>query len=78
MKVEARHARARLSISGSTDFSPITVSMTIGKIAIITTMATFGSIPVPIQITNSGARATFGTELSDTSSEDSSRLSTFE
>ena len=44
------------------------MSMTTGKIASISAIATLGSGPVPIQITNSGASATFGIELSATSS----------
>ena len=55
-------------MSGSTERRPSTVSITIGKIASISAIAIFGSGPVPIQITNSGASATFGIELSATSS----------
>ncbi len=70
---EARHDLARLSMSGSMDFSPSTVSITIGKIAIMMAMAIFGSAPVPIQITNSGASATLGTAFSETRIADSVR-----
>jgi hypothetical protein len=65
---DAFETRARCSMSGSTERSPSTVSITMGKIASISAIATFGSGPVPIQITNSGASATFGIELSATSS----------
>ena len=64
---EALDTRARCSMSGSTERRPSTMSMTIGKIASISAIAIFGSGPVPIQITNSGASATFGMELSATS-----------
>ena len=65
---EAFDTRARCSMSGSTERRPRTASITIGKIASISAIAIFGSGPVPIQITNSGASATFGMELSATSS----------
>ena len=44
------------------------MSTTMEKIASIRAMAIFGSMPVPIQITNNGANATFGRLLSATSS----------
>jgi hypothetical protein len=65
---EAFDTCARCSMSGSTDRSPSTISITIGKIASINAIATLGSGPVPIQITNSGASATFGIEFSATRS----------
>src|SRR5262245_61882933 len=65
---EAFDTRARESMSGSTEPRPRPGSMTIGKIASISAIATFGSGPVPIQITNSGASATFGIEFSATNS----------
>ena len=43
------------------------MSTTIEKIASITAIAIFGSTPVPSQMTNSGASATFGKLLSATS-----------
>ena len=52
--------------------------MTMGKIAIMMEMAILGSVPVPSQITNSGASATFGTAFSDTSTADRMRSSSFE
>ncbi len=55
-------------MSGSTERRPSTVSMTIGKIAEHQRDRHLGLGPVPIQITNSGASATFGIELSATSS----------
>ena len=60
---EAFETCARCSISGSTERKPSTMSITIGKIASISAIATFGSGPVPIQITNSGASATFGNRI---------------
>ena len=64
--------RARLTcaiarMSGSIERSPSTMSTTMEKIASITAMAIFGSTPVPIQMTNSGASATFGKLFSETS-----------
>ena len=54
-------------MSGSTERSPSTVSITMGKMAIINAIATLGSVPVPIQMTNSGASATLGIEFRATS-----------
>src|SRR5215470_10297206 len=65
---EALETRASASMSGSTERRPSTVSITIGKMPSISAIAIFGSGPVPIQITNNGASATLGMELSATSS----------
>ena len=54
-------------MSGSTERSPSTASITTENSASISAMAIFGSIPVPIHKANSGASATFGTLLSATS-----------
>src|ERR1700742_5254787 len=63
---DALETRARLIMSGSTERRPSTESMTIGKIASIKAMAIFGSGPVPIQMTNSGASETLGFEFNRT------------
>jgi len=55
---------ASSSISFGTDFSPSTVSITTAKQAIRKAMAIFGAEPVPSQMTNNGATATFGIEFS--------------
>jgi hypothetical protein len=62
----ARWMRASASASGSTERRPSATSATIEKIASITAMAIFGSAPVPIQMTKSGASATLGSELRTT------------
>ena len=59
--------RARSIISGSTERSPSTMSMTMTKMAIMVAMATLGDSPVPIHTTNSGATATLGMLLRVTS-----------
>src|ERR1041384_1392633 len=48
------------SISGSIDFRPVTIEITIGKNAISTATTILGARSVPSHTTNSGAIAIFG------------------
>ena len=58
---EPLNERPRSGTSGSIERRPSTASITIAKIAIRKAMPIFEVSPVPSQITNSGASATFGT-----------------
>jgi len=60
--------RARWSISGSTERSPTTVSMTIGKNEMAKATSTLGKMPRPAQKISSGAMAILGTDCEATSS----------
>src|SRR5712672_4242424 len=60
-------ARARSTISGSTDLNPCTADTTTGKKPSRNAEITFGMIPKPNQTTNSGAIAIFGTDCENTS-----------
>src|ERR1700744_1801887 len=60
-------ARARSTMSGSTDLNPCTAETTTGKKPSRNAAITFGMIPKPNQTTNSGAIATFGTDCENTS-----------
>src|SRR3954471_18400400 len=61
-------ARARSTMSGSTDLKPCTADTTTGKNPSRKAEITFGTIPKPNQTTNSGAMAIFGTDCENTSS----------
>src|SRR5436190_22809178 len=63
-----RMARARSTMSGSTDLKPCTAETTTGKKPSRNAEITFGKIPKPNQTTNSGAIAIFGTDCENTSS----------
>src|SRR6266576_2575801 len=60
-------ARARSTISGSTDLKPCTADTTTGKNPSRKAEITFEMIPKPNQTTNSGAMAIFGTDCENTS-----------
>src|SRR5262249_8101874 len=74
---EPRRVRARSMVSGGTERKPSVVSITTTNTAIRNAITIFGSAPVPNQMTQSGASATFGTLLSATNSGNSSRSSAF-
>src|SRR6478736_6861024 len=59
-------ARARSTMSGSTDLKPCTAETTTGKKPSRNAEITFGSMPKPNQTTNSGAIAIFGTDCENT------------
>src|SRR6266568_3874663 len=61
-------ARARSTISGSTDLKPCTADTTTGKKPSRKAEITFGMMPKPNQTTNNGAIAIFGTDWENTSS----------
>src|SRR5581483_6977493 len=61
-------ARARSTISGSTDLKPCTADTTTGKNPSRNAEMTLGKMPKPNQTTNSGAIAIFGTDWEKTSS----------
>jgi len=61
-------ARARSSMSGSTDLKPCTAETTTGKNPSMKADSTFGSMPKPNQTTKSGAIAIFGIDCENTSS----------
>src|ERR1700742_5245669 len=61
-------ARARSTISGSTDLKPCTAETTTGKKPSRNAEMTLGMMPKPNQTTNSGAIATFGTDWENTKS----------
>src|SRR5450631_4672452 len=61
-------ARARSTMSGSTDLKPCTAETTTGKKPSRNAEITFGKIPKPNQTTNSGAIAIFGTDCENTRS----------
>src|SRR5215471_21259819 len=60
-------ARARSTMSGSTDLNPCTAETTTGKNPKRNAEITLGMIPKPNHTTNSGAIATFGTDWENTS-----------
>src|SRR5512134_2168448 len=60
-------ARARSTISGSTDLKPCTADTTTGKNPSRNAEITFGMMPKPNHTTNSGAIAIFGTDCENTS-----------
>ena len=60
-------ARARSTMSGSTDLNPCTAETTTGKNPSRKAEMIFGKIPKPNQTTNSGAIAIFGTDWENTS-----------
>src|SRR5947199_888195 len=61
-------ARARSTMSGSTDLKPCTADTTTGKNPSRNAEITFGMMPNPNHTTNSGAIAIFGTDCENTSS----------
>src|ERR1700689_1623627 len=61
-------ARARSTMSGSTDLKPCTADTTTGKNPSRNAEITFGIRPKPNQTTNSGAIAIFGTDCENTKS----------
>ena len=61
-------ARARSTMSGSTDLNPCTAETTTGKNPKRNAEITFGMMPKPNQTTNKGAIAIFGTDCENTSS----------
>src|ERR1700710_2062334 len=61
-------ARARSTMSGSTDLKPCTAETTTGKNPRRNAEITLGMMPKPNQTTNSGAIAIFGTDCENTSS----------
>src|SRR6476660_7613391 len=61
-------ARARSTMSGSTDLKPCTAETTTGKNPNTNAEITFGMMPKPNHTTNSGAIAIFGTDWENTSS----------
>src|ERR1700680_3346639 len=61
-------ARARSTISGSTDLNPCTAETTTGKKPNKNAEISFGMIPKPNQTTNSGAIAILGTDCENTRS----------
>src|ERR1700738_4800567 len=61
-------ARARSTISGSTDLNPCTADTTTGKNPSRNAEITLGMMPKPNQTTNSGAIAIFGTDCENTKS----------
>src|SRR3954453_13024362 len=67
-KPEPCMARARSTISGSTDLKPCTGDTTTGKKPSRTAEMTLGMMPKPNHATNSGAIAIFGTDCENTSS----------
>src|ERR1700742_187497 len=60
-------ARARSTMSGSTDLNPCTADTTTGKNPSRKAAMILGMMPKPNQTTNSGAIATFGTDCENTS-----------
>src|SRR3954470_6884421 len=60
-------ARARSTMSGSTDLKPCTAETTTGKNPSRKAEITFGIIPKPNHTTNNGAIAIFGTDCENTS-----------
>src|ERR1700759_1573150 len=60
-------ARARSTISGSTDLKPCTADTTTGKNPSRKAAMIFGTMPKPNHTTNSGAIATFGPDCENTS-----------
>src|SRR3984957_8182487 len=61
-------ARARSTISGSTDLNPCTAETTTGKNPKRNAEITLGIMPNPNQTTNNGAIAIFGTDCENTNS----------
>src|ERR1700687_34409 len=61
-------ARARSTMSGSTDLNPCTAEPTTGNTPSRTAEITCGIIPKPNQTTNKGAIAIFGTDCENTRS----------
>src|SRR6476659_6031529 len=61
-------ARARSTMSGSTDLKTCTAETTTGKKPSKNAEMTLGMMPKPNQTTNSGAIAIFGTDCENTSS----------
>src|SRR3979490_1675705 len=61
-------ARARSTMSGSTDLNPCTAETTTGKNPNRNAEITFGMMPKPNHTTNSGAIAILGTDCENTSS----------
>src|ERR1700753_274588 len=59
-------ARARSTMSGSTDLKPCTADTTTGKNPSRNAAITLGIMPNPNQTTKSGAIATFGTDCENT------------
>src|SRR4051794_24875390 len=60
-------ARAKSTMSGSTDLNPCTAETTTGKKPSRKAEITFGMMPKPNQTTNNGAIAIFGTDWENTS-----------
>src|SRR6201990_333552 len=63
-----RIARAKSTMSGSTDLKPCTAETTTGKKPSKNAEITFGMMPKPNHTTNSGAIAIFGTDCENTKS----------
>src|ERR1700742_3437278 len=61
-------ARARSTMSRSTDLNPCTAETTTGKNPSRNAEITFGMMPKPNHTTNNGAIATFGTDCENTKS----------
>src|ERR1700675_1112218 len=61
-------ARARSTMSGSTDLKPCTAETTTGKKPSRNAEITFGKMPKPNQTTNTGAIEIFGTDCENTTS----------
>src|ERR1700744_2633044 len=61
-------ARARSTMSGSTDLKPCPADTPTGKNPSRNAEITFGTMPKPNQTTNKGAIAIFGTDWENTSS----------
>src|SRR3954471_14311654 len=61
-------ARAKSTMSGSTDLKPWTADTTTGKKPSKNAEITFGMMPKPNHTTNSGAMAILGTDCENTSS----------
>src|SRR6201995_3477925 len=61
-------ARARSTMSGSTDLKPCTAETTTGKNPSRNAESTFGKMPKPNQTTKNGAIATLGTDCENTNS----------
>src|SRR5450755_3450233 len=61
-------ARARSTMSGSTELNPCTAETTTGKKPSRNAEITFGMMPNPNHTTNSGAIAILGTDCENTSS----------
>src|SRR4029077_13582127 len=61
-------ARARSTMSGSTDLNPCTAETTTGKNPSKNAEITFGKMPKPNHTTNNGAIAIFGTDWEKTKS----------